>query len=444
MIIHGFAPAPDPLVVEVKRKPSDKNWRKNKTTVLDHIEGFTPSAMIALNPYGGRTDRRLRVTGYFHVEKRGQRWQMVDPDGCAWYQIGCNSVQPNRTERGTKALLEKYGTREAWAAGTASQLRSLGFNMLGCWSDWKTFRASSPMPYTTQSNFMQSFGKTLGVTHQASGHAGYEGNVIPVFDPRFPDFCREHAQKCLAANRDDPWLVGHFSDNEMPLSHSFLDRCLKLPQSHPNHAAARAWLKANNVDSHRIPGSAKASFLSHAAATYFEHVSSAIRAADPNHLYLGCGFHGSALRNRAIWEAAGRHVDVVSVNWYGCWTPDTRTMDNWATWSKRPFVITEWYAKGMDSGMANNTGAGWTVKTQTDRGWFYQNFTIALARHPSCVGWHWFKYMDNDPTNTKADPSNRDSNKGYVNYLYEPYADLMARMEQLNRAVYPLIDFFEK
>ena len=45
---------------------------------------------------------------------------------------------------------------------------------------------------------------------------------------------------------------------------------------------------------------------------------------------------------------------------------------------KKPFIVTEWYAKGMDSGMANTTGAGFVVKTQADRGRFYQNFTLGL------------------------------------------------------------------
>ena len=36
--------------------------------------------------------------------------------------------------------------------------------------------------------------------------------------------------------------------------------------------------------------------------------------------------------------------------------------------SGKPILVTEWYAKGMDSGMANQGGAGWVVKTQRDRG----------------------------------------------------------------------------
>ena len=100
-------------------------------------------------------------------------------------------------------------------------------------------------------------------------------------------------------------------------------------------------------------------------------------------------------------------------------------------------IITEWYAKGDDSGMENLTGAGWTVATQQERGWFYQNFTLALLESQVCVGWHWFKYMDNDPRDRKTDPSNRNSNKGIVTAAYEPWQPLLDAMKQLNDSRLP-------
>ena len=135
-------------------------------------------------------------------------------------------------------------------------------------------------------------------------------------------------------------------------------------------------------------------------------------------------------------------MDAIALNYYGAWTPDPELMAKWVAWSGRPFVITEWYAKGADSGMANHTGAGWLVKTQADRGRFYQNFTLGLLAQPGCVGWHWFKYMDNDPANRRADPSNRDSNKGFVDNRYRPYPALLEAMGELNRQAYPLADHF--
>jgi hypothetical protein len=47
--------------------------------------------------------------------------------------------------------------------------------------------------------------------------------------------------------------------------------------------------------------------------------------------------------------------------------------------------------------------------------------------------------MDNDPTNTKTDASNRDSNKGILSARYVPYTPLLDAMRELNSRIHPLI-----
>ena len=54
-------------------------------------------------------------------------------------------------------------------------------------------------------------------------------------------------------------------------------------------------------------------------------------------------------------------MDIVSINHYRKWEPVQSSMANWANWSQKPFLITEWYTKGEDSGLPNRTGAGWNV-----------------------------------------------------------------------------------
>ena len=57
-------------------------------------------------------------------------------------------------------------------------------------------------------------------------------------------------------------------------------------------------------------------------------------------------------------------------------------MNNWGEWSGKPFLITEWYVKGEDSGLPNATGAGWNVPTQDDRNFLRKLlFTVAPAIH---------------------------------------------------------------
>ncbi|MCX8037284.1 MAG: hypothetical protein N3D11_09625, partial [Candidatus Sumerlaeia bacterium] len=169
----------------------------------------------------------------------------------------------------------------------------------------------------------------------------------------------------------------------------------------------------------------------------------AIRKYDPNHLCLGPRLYGFSLSSEDIFRAAGKYLDAIAVNYYGAWTPDAQRMAMWTRESGRPVLITEFYAKGDDSGYANTTGAGWLVRTQRDRGLFYQNFCLGLLQSGTCVGWHWFKYMDNDPNDPKADPSNRDSNKGIVTIGFEPYRDLLAAMKELNENVYALIPYLD-
>ena len=173
-------------------------------------------------------------------------------------------------------------------------------------------------------------------------------------------------------------------------------------------------------------------------------VSRAVKKHDPNHLYLGARFYGADIRQPEIFRACGPHVDVVSVNYYRAWTPEAEKLAMWERESGKPCLITEWYAKGADSGLPNFGGAGWLVKTQRERGLFYQNFVLALLESKVCVGWHWFKYMDNDPDDTRVDPSNRDSNKGIVNNRYVPYAPLLELMKEINERAYSLVDYFDR
>jgi hypothetical protein len=329
-------------------------------------------------------------------------------------------------------------------------LRENGFNGTGAWSQTADLRAAArPVAYTLIHNFMSSFGRSKRIVYQKPGHAGYPDDCIPVFHPEFAAFCDSRA-RALAAVKDDPWLLGHFSDNEMPGHTSLLDKFLRLDAGEadlaPGRRAAEVWLarrKGGKVGRSNITEADREAWRGHVFETYFRITTGAIRKYDPNHLCLGSRLHGSEKRSPAIFRAAGQHLDAIGVNYYGAWTPDTDLLAGWTRWSGRPVLITEWYTKGQDSGMANTTGAGWIVPTQKDRGRFYQNFTLALLESKTCVGWHWFKYMDNDPKNLKTDPSNRDSNKGLVTIGFEPYADLVDMMRALNREVYPLTDHFD-
>ena len=65
-------------------------------------------------------------------------------------------------------------------------------------------------------------------------------------------------------------------------------------------------------------------------------------------------------------------------------------------------------------------------------------FTLGLLGHGGCVGWHWYRYLDNDPADTVLDPVNISGNKGIVNIKFEPYLPLVEAMRSLNLRAYAL------
>jgi hypothetical protein len=383
------------------------------------------------------------------------RWWLIDPEGHPFLFIGVVSVSPGKeAEQQQAAFKDKFKTPEGWATTTANLLKETGFNGTGSWSsDSLLAKAPTRVAYTPNWNFMSSYGKKRGGTFQQAGHTGYPKDAIFVFDPDFVTFCDEHARQ-LSATKDDPYLVGHYSDNELPFPKDALDKFLSLPAADAGGKEARAWLadRRGGAAIIEVAGATKAKALTleereawrgYVAERYFEIVSKAIKKYDPNHLYLGPRLHGNALNTQTIMQAAGRHLDVIAANLYGVWTPRD-AMQRMSGWSGKPILVTEWYAKGEDSGMENLTGAGWTVATQKERGQFYQNFTLGLLESKVCVGWHWFKYRDNDPNDKSADPSNQNSNKGIVNVRFEPYVPLINAMKPLNESAYALTRYFDE
>lgn len=105
----------------------------------------------------------------------------------------------------------------------------------------------------------------------------------------------------------------------------------------------------------------------------------------------------------------------------------------WAKTAGKPILITEWYAKGADSGVTNEDGSGFLVRSQRDGARFYQNFALKLLANPDCVGWHWFKYRDSPVCNA-----------GVVDGKDEPYARLLGAMKEINDRAYPLAEWLRK
>jgi len=419
------------------------------TRLVEDVLGFRPSnEAAALGRFGGLAGKTLKASGFFRVERVGPRWWMIDPEGHPYFNIAATSVSVAQTSNTlSTAFASRFKDEADWREQTITLLRDHGFTATGPWSNDSVLSASPKrLPYAMNLNFMHAYGKSRGVTKMGSGHVNYANDCILAFDAEFESFCDEHA-RTLAQTKDDPYLVGYFSDNEMPFKLNAFDLFLKLDDiKHAGRIAAERLMTERHGatwDAAAITDEDRQAFMDRLADRYFGCVAKAIRKHDPNHLYLGSRFYSTDRRNPALMRAAGRHVDVISYNLYGSWTPGEQVAQ-FAEWSGRPVIISEFYAKGEDSGMNNASGAGWTVATQDHRGQFYENYALSLIESRACVGWHWLRYIDNTSDDTKADASNRDSNKGLLNSRFEPYAPLLTRMQRLNRNAYALAEHFDR
>ena len=440
--------------VQARRNAKDPNWQTYIAKTVDRIPGFRLSKDPEINSYGSWKINQSAATGFFRVEKKGDRWWIIDPEGYPFIHKGVAVYRPGGSANQRSALNSKYGSTDNWAIHESAFLKENGFNGTGAWSDVDLLRKNNvQLAYSVILSPMGSYKsqhiKKYGGKYKQAGWQGYRFDLVMVFDPEF-DAHVEKAIAPIARYADDKNLLGYYTDNELPWKNDALDRHLTLlAHDEPGYIAAKEWLderKGKDGTLSDITPDDRLAFTGFYFETYIKKVSEAIRKYDPNHLYLGCRFNQEReeLQNPEVFKVAGKYCDIISINHYRKWEPDQTIMNNWATWSGKPFMITEWYVKGEDSGLPNNTGAGWNVPTQADRGYFYQNFTIELLKSKACVGWHWFTYQDNDPEDLTTDSSNRDSNKGIVNSKYQPYKPLLENMKMLNDHVFRLILFLDK
>ncbi len=390
---------------------SSVNTSKNGVKSVRLLNEVSTSAV--LSQYGGNKNVKVEGSGFFQIKKFNDVWYLVDPDGYLFFTIGVNSVSLGGEMNLPEILWE------------------IGANTLGCWSDETINEGEAhKMPYCPRWNFMASYKNSSQRTKNL-----FADGIIPVFDADYPEFCDNHAQQ-LSERKDDPHLLGHFSDNELPIYDNstygnLLDRFLAIPdKSDPNYLEAKNWITSRKGQNYSISDEDREQFHGFVTGTYYKITGEAIKKYDPNHLYLGSRLHGAAKRMPSIFIEAAKYVDMISINVYGTWTPSKEQMDMWSAGGK-PFFVTEFYAKAEDSGLGNATGAGWLVPTQEDRARFFENFTLALIEHPGCVGYHYFRYIDNN-----------DSNKGLLDENYQWWEPLKSSFYKVARDIYGLREFF--
>ncbi|HJW06004.1 MAG TPA: beta-agarase [Rhodanobacter sp.] len=221
--------------------------------------GPARSKPTGLDRYGGRLDvQSLDRTGWFHTQQRDGRWQLVTPDGHAFFSLGVNAVitdggrsyvegresmfrdlppeggewaafyghddNRNPEQGASRGIGYNHGRwfdfyaanlyrvdgndwLAAWRKRALQRLPAWGFNTLGNWSDDALGQAHQ-LPYTRSIDIGGDYANV------SSGY-DYWGRMPDPFDPRFAQAAEAAAAKASAGVRDDPYLLGYFADNEL-------------------------------------------------------------------------------------------------------------------------------------------------------------------------------------------------------------------------------------
>ena len=299
---------------------------------------------------------------------------------------------------------------------------------------------------------MSSYGASKNVRGDGDGSTVFtENNTMPVFDPDFVGYAASFVKERLSANVNNSRIIGYTSDNELPMDIAMLDNALAVNHTKPanfyTYACAWTWL-INMTDNDNpsyadITDELRDLYRGFVYDRYFYVVANAFKAADPNHMYMGCRFLTVSKDSEWVYRFAAQYLDVMTINWYFCWEPETEALYGIERNGDMPFLVSEFYTKAGDSGLPNMSGAGLYVATQTDRADFYENFTLKLLESNNCVGWEHFHYMDNDPNSGTSDASSVDSNKGLYTNDYEVYTVFADRLKVYNANVYKLLEYFQ-
>ncbi|MGC9261220.1 MAG: hypothetical protein ACP5I8_14240 [Phycisphaerae bacterium] len=229
-----------------------------------------------------------------------------------------------------------------------------------------------------------------------------------------------------------------------------------LPRMAPSWPPRRSVVEEMQAD-RRHPGRARFvadcyAFLGRVAMRYFHTCRDAIKAADPNHLYLGA--KDVYVPPPPVLKAETRYCDVLSVDLYGLHV-DRKLLRvvggkigdvgpsaqggvlrqlRQLPWDK-PFIIGEFSFRARDSGLPNTNWAGPLFNTQQQRAVAMTSYVHAVLGMPNCVGYSWYEYVD-EPSNTPDHHNGENSNYGLLTRYGVPYIPLVEAFTRVNaRAV---------
>jgi hypothetical protein len=421
-----------------------------------HAPAPTPSAADA--GQAAADPRPSPASPAVRLESRDGTWWLTAPSGESFFSLGVSVVSPGLTraeydpENPGYAAFRHYGDTAAWARAARDRLRDWGFTTVGGWGDFDAFAAlPGPGPWFTP---VLHLGSTAGAPW------------LDMWDPKVVARMDDVARRQIERLRDDPRVLGYYSDNELGWWNATL---FKMTLQHPPTSGQRKRLVAllrehyggdwgrlteefrvegadgwKDLDRGRgtlflQPGGHGAAvmrrFLGLVADRYYQLAHDIIRRYDRRALVLGDRYQ--SFYYPEVARAAGPWVDVVSTNLNASWNDGTFPrfyLDTLHRLTRRPIWVSELYMSAAEnrSGNRNNHGIYPVVATQAERAAGLRRTLDGLLRLPYVVGAEWFQYAD-EPRHGRPDGEN--FNFGLVDIEDRPYDEVTSVFAALDTSV---------
>ena len=410
-------------------KSAATDWKTNKfvrtlntlgqSSAKRFLDSSYATEISEYDVYGGITNAGFKgtATGFFHTEKLQGRTYIIDPLGNPYFAVGMNTVVLGDSANHKEYSLAKYGSEEEYFKQITASLKDMGINTAFVSTHESLLGVENGLNCAISISVVGKYMSFLGRSQVSEGVFPYN-NTINVFDPDFVKITNQNLPAIITEGgyADNPHVFGYTTDNELPSGNDILSRYLTLdPKEDPtnafSYALAWTWLARRMDDcfptleklsAHPERAQMNSEFLCFVYARFYRVAREAIESVDKNHMYFGSRINGTCYTDEGYHRAAGRYLDIITANLYGGLNPNANTIIGLYRNSGKPFIVTEFFAKGMDAidangyKLANSTGAGILVQTQQDRADYYEHYTMTLLQSKACVGWTWYRYRDND------------------------------------------------
>lgn len=426
--------------------PSHKWNEKVYARSMETLDGFNPNVTSEYDEYGGITNSDIKgqATGFFHTETHSGRTYIIDPAGNPFFAAGINTIQLGATQNQKDAAIEKYGTEENFYTEVTQTMRDIGINTY--WGGDSQFfeqnKLARAIGLGVISGYMGSSSLNLSVS--TGGSAEFlHNNTMNVFDPDYLTYANKKVATALESfSNNNPFILGLYSDNEIPAQSNMLYCYLTIDPTEPvnafSYATAWTWFIKHtgnpNPSVSEITDEMSEEFKAFVYDRYFKGVTDAIKAAGfDNYMYMGNRVHSDNKSSEGYLRAASKYVDVLTCNLYGG-NNVQNIIDNIESMYKycgKPFIVTEFFAKAEDAvdmngySLGNQTNAGMIVKTQADRATYYEHYVMLLLESQTCVGWTWYRFRDNDQTIFQDETGNLYRAYDYQNNQISGYVNVV-------------------